>query len=256
MAHRVKNGLAVCTEVDGIGVGDGHGIGQWGSGGVGRDEKLQTPHSGYHWHGSERRFFEGWYFRVTLPEINQSFAFMYSIDDPLGGKPHSGGCAQVLGPDEGYFCRTFPDVKQFWARCDRIALGHWRATQLKGPAPLPLPQPTLSSPFKKAIRSLPPSIRENYGIRPLAKPFAGTMKPNRSTAGEIPISLSRPPLAGFLTFPSLNRGWQVLMAHGQATGWIEWQGQRHAFEKSPTYAGKKLGWGLPHQMVLDTVQCL
>ncbi len=32
---------------------------------------LQIPHSGYHWDGDSDRFFEGWYFRVTLPEIRK-----------------------------------------------------------------------------------------------------------------------------------------------------------------------------------------
>ncbi|WP_009633749.1 tocopherol cyclase family protein [Synechocystis sp. PCC 7509] len=62
------------------------------------DKKLlqQTPHSGYQWDNSDRRFFEGWYYRVTLPEINLPFAFMYSIEDPTGGKPHSGDRTQQL----------------------------------------------------------------------------------------------------------------------------------------------------------------
>lgn len=28
------------------------------------DQRLMTPHSGYHWDGSFGRFFEGWYFKV------------------------------------------------------------------------------------------------------------------------------------------------------------------------------------------------
>ena len=75
---------------------------------------LQTPHSEYHWDGSDSRFFEGWYYRVTLPKWGQTFAFMYSIDDPIGGKFCSGGAAQILGPNDEYLCRTFPNVKQFW----------------------------------------------------------------------------------------------------------------------------------------------
>ena len=47
---------------------------------------LQTPHSGYHWDGTPQRFFEGWYYRVTLPELGQTIAFMYSIDDPVDRK--------------------------------------------------------------------------------------------------------------------------------------------------------------------------
>ncbi|HEY9883963.1 MAG TPA: tocopherol cyclase family protein, partial [Thermosynechococcaceae cyanobacterium] len=77
--------------------------------------RLQTPHSGYHWDGSDRRFFEGWYYRVTLPDSRQTFAFMYSIEDPINGKPHSGGAAQILGPHDEYLCRTFPNVHTFWA---------------------------------------------------------------------------------------------------------------------------------------------
>lgn len=39
----------------------------------------QTPHNGYHWHIDNSRFFEGWCFRITLPKIRESFAFIYSI---------------------------------------------------------------------------------------------------------------------------------------------------------------------------------
>ncbi len=92
----------------------------------------QTPHSGYHWDGSDRRFFEGWYFRVTLPEDKQTFAFMYSIEYPIGGKPDSGGGAQIIGPNDEYFCRTFPDVKKFWAAPEALELGHWGRTDLPG----------------------------------------------------------------------------------------------------------------------------
>ena len=88
-------------------------------------QSTQTPHSGYHWDGSSRRFFEGWYYRITLPEIGQTFAFMYSIEDPIGGKPYSGGAAQILGPDDEYLCRTFPDVNKFLGSRDVLCLGHW-----------------------------------------------------------------------------------------------------------------------------------
>ncbi|MDJ0549473.1 MAG: tocopherol cyclase family protein, partial [Microcystis sp. M49637_WE12] len=42
----------------------------------------QPPHSGYHWDGITPRFFEGWYFRVMIPQLADGFAFMYSIQDP------------------------------------------------------------------------------------------------------------------------------------------------------------------------------
>jgi len=33
------------------------------------------------------RFFEGWYYRVTLLNCGQTFAFMYSIEDQLVANP-------------------------------------------------------------------------------------------------------------------------------------------------------------------------
>ncbi len=91
----------------------------------------ETPHSGYHWNRSSERFFEGWYFRLTLPEINENFAFMYSIDDPIGNKYYSGGAVQIIGINEEYLCRTFPDVNKFWAAGNHLALTHWGKTSLQ-----------------------------------------------------------------------------------------------------------------------------
>ena len=44
---------------------------------------VKTPHSGYHRRvGVERPFFEGWYFRVTLPRERQSASLIYHVYDP------------------------------------------------------------------------------------------------------------------------------------------------------------------------------
>ncbi|AQK69853.1 putative tocopherol cyclase, chloroplastic [Zea mays] len=48
-----------------------------------QDRSLRTPHSGYHFDGTARPFFEGWYFKVSIPECRQSFCFMYSVENPL-----------------------------------------------------------------------------------------------------------------------------------------------------------------------------
>jgi tocopherol cyclase len=97
---------------------------------VTRRKILQTPHSGYHWDGLASGFFEGWYFRLTLPEIRESFAFMYSIEDPSGASSHSGGAVQILGIDEQYLSCSFPNPHQFWATTDSLGLGHWGKTEL------------------------------------------------------------------------------------------------------------------------------
>jgi hypothetical protein len=51
-----------------------------------RGPPFETPHKGYHYTGQRGRFFEGWYWRVTLPGDAVSFALIYSIEDPQGGE--------------------------------------------------------------------------------------------------------------------------------------------------------------------------
>ncbi|KAK3247559.1 tocopherol cyclase, partial [Cymbomonas tetramitiformis] len=80
--------------------------------------------NGYHYDGSPRRFFEGWYFRVTLPgDDGQSFAFMYSIEDPAGSSVAGVG-AQVMGPGDTYLVQHSPERSSFWASPHQLALGN------------------------------------------------------------------------------------------------------------------------------------
>ncbi len=50
----------------------------------------------------DRRFFEGWYWRLTLPGRGQSFAVIYSVEDPGSQRPTSGVGAQIMGPNDSY----------------------------------------------------------------------------------------------------------------------------------------------------------
>ena len=59
-----------------------------------RGPPFETPHKGYHYADQRGRYFEGWYWRVTLPGDAESFALIYSIEDPRGGE-FSGVGAQV-----------------------------------------------------------------------------------------------------------------------------------------------------------------
>ncbi|PSB01681.1 tocopherol cyclase family protein [Merismopedia glauca] len=206
--------------------------------------QLQTPHSGYHWRGSSSRFFEGWYYRVTLPEDGQSFAFMYSIEDPSGNKPCSGGAAQVLGPNDEYLCRTFPDVKRFWASCDRLALVHWSYPKI--PA---VPQIIPPNEFFESV-SQGYQATATYNQGAIADPSSGNSC--RWEYAVEPVygwgNYGEPPqaTAGWSSFLSIfEPGWQVLMASGKATGWIEWNGKRYDFIDAPAYAEKNWGGSFP-----------
>lgn len=94
---------------------------------------LRTPHSGYHFDGTDRRFFEGWYFKVTLPGEAQAFALIYSIEDPKQKGDGGAACSpspskpgvgvQIMGPEDSYLIHYDPDVSKFWARDPELALG-------------------------------------------------------------------------------------------------------------------------------------
>ncbi|MEB3290072.1 MAG: tocopherol cyclase family protein [Leptolyngbya sp.] len=209
---------------------------------------LQTPHSGYHGAGAQGRFFEGWYFRVTLPEVGQTFAFMYSIEDPQGGQPHSGGALQILGPQDGYLCRTFPNPQLFWAWKDGLGLGHWRSLR---PALRLNPQFLLPSDFDRHITEgyqvtatwhqgqiYNPYHNDTVRWQYATEPVYGWGHPRHRQQST----------AGWLSqFQIFEPGWQVLMAHGLATGWIEWQGSRYAFTQAPAYGEKNWGGSFPQK---------
>lgn len=202
-----------------------------------------TPHSGYHGQLFDSSYFEGWYFRLTLPNIGQTFAFMYSIQDPQGNLPNSGGAVQILGVDETYLCRSFPDVGGFFAKSDRLSLGHWGKTDLAiAPRILSSEQFTLK-------------IKEGY--QATAKLNQGKIyDPVRNEycrwqyCIEPIYSWGVPPqaTAGWLSYlPIFDPGWQITLAHGWATGWIEWQGKIYQFENALAYSEKNWGNSFPQK---------
>lgn len=203
---------------------------------------LKSRHAGYHGPGSPRRFFEGWYYRISLPTEGESFAFMYSIEDPGREKSTSGGFAQVLGPKDERVYQIFPDTKQFWASTQQLALGHWHEGA-GTPAPLGyLPPET----FDKAVLwgyqatdqlnqglihdERGSVVRWQYSIEPQ---YGWGLERNLATMGL------------FSYLPVFEPGWQILMNRGRATGWVEWKGQRYEFSGAPAYGEKNWGGAFP-----------
>lgn len=88
----------------------------------------------YHFDGSARKFFEGWYFKVSIPERKQSFCFMYSVENPafkkkLGplevaqyGPRFTGVGAQILGADDKYICEYSEESRNFWGSMFSVLL--------------------------------------------------------------------------------------------------------------------------------------
>jgi tocopherol cyclase len=219
---------------------------------------LQTPHSGYHWTGAgdtgNQGFFEGWYFRVTLPDVLQSFAFMYSIENPSGQRAYKGGAAQILGPDDEYFCRTFTDISEFWAWPHQLGLGHWR----RNPRLKSIVTSRQTSPQFLDPETFSNCLAEGYQATAtwhqgrLIDPKTGDVTTWQYTTqpcyGWGTVGQPQQSTAGWLSqFQIFEPGWQILMAHGLASGWIEWKNQRYSFHQAPAYAEKNWGGSFPQK---------
>lgn len=58
-----------------------------------------------------------------MPKEKESFALIFSVEDPGGRSPISGIGAQVMGPADGYLVQYDLDVSKFWAGKESLTLG-------------------------------------------------------------------------------------------------------------------------------------
>ena len=213
--------------------------------------------------------FEGWYWRVTLPGNAKSFALIYSIEDPTGSTPLRGLGAQVMGPDDGYLCQYSKDISSFWADKSQLALGAaFRAKSVDK-------RPALNTVFKGMLPKDKFNSVVREGFQASSKWHQGSIVSSESgVAGEIastvdtcswefkikPITGWGDPkgrqrsTAGWLSIsPIFEPHWQVMMSHGEATGWIKWGDDVHEFDNAPAYAEKNWGGGFPSRWAW--IQC-
>ncbi len=208
------------------------------------DQPWTTPHCGYHWDGSQERFFEGWYYRVTLPQWGQTFGFMYSIDDHIGGKPHSGGAVQILGANDHYLYRIFPDVKTFWASKNKLALCHWKK-EIVSLKPQLLDRLIFEDNIQEGYQATA-TLNQGYLKDPATQNYCHWHYQIEPIDGWGNRFFPQKATAGWLSFlPIFDPGWQVLMAHGWATGYIDWNGEKYEFEQVPAYSEKNWGHSFP-----------
>ena len=201
----------------------------------------RTPHSGYHRiEGFPRPFFEGWYFRVTLPEIRDNLSLIYHVYDPdLRRSERRGAGAQVCTPGGKYIWRESHDVERFTAAPHELALRMDYAHAEGGPefyevacggrvhrGRLRLGD-EVNDPSVWPPEKLASEVRWDFTVEPVA----GYGDRGRATS-----------TAGWLSsLPVFEPHYQITMAHGLATGWIETNGARVEFAKAPAYSEKN--WG-------------
>ncbi|XP_057522940.1 tocopherol cyclase, chloroplastic-like [Amaranthus tricolor] len=234
--------------------------------------ELRTPHSGYHFDGSTRQFFEGWYFKVSIPEKRQSFCFMYSVENPAFRKPltpieeakygrrFTGVGAQILGADDKYICQFSEESQNFWGSRHELMLGNtFKSIGSAQP-------PTKEVPPEEFNRI----VAEGFQVTPLwhqgficddgRSDYVETVRTARWEYTTRPIygwgnvSSKQKSTAGWLAaFPVFEPHWQICLAGGLSTGWIEWDGDRFEFENAPSYSEKNWGAGFPKKWFW--VQC-
>ncbi|KAJ7518814.1 hypothetical protein O6H91_20G009500 [Diphasiastrum complanatum] len=236
------------------------------------ERATRTPHSGYHFDGSSRRFMEGWYFKVSIPNEKQSFAWMYSVEDPGTSKSHGkfeevlrgprfpGVGAQVLGADDEYLWQNDDSVKRFWGSRHELELGHTFEPKSGALAPN----------SKLDVQDFSKTVEEGFQVTPIL--HQGFLRDNgRSvnvqTVGSVRWEYTTYPVygwgnvgaeqkatAGWLAaLPVFEPHWQICMAGGLATGWIEWGDRKFEFVNAPSYSEKNWGGSFPDKWFW--VQC-
>jgi tocopherol cyclase len=234
----------------------------------------QTPHSGRHflpshpayqrswWRrlwGRRRRFMEGWYYRLTLPD-DTSFAFIVSIEDP--GRQKSDlrlACIQVVGPDDGYLVQSDRDDKKFWAWKHQQGFGCTfalldplsQAKEATSRNPVDW-YATVDSGFQMLPTHCLGRIKGHDGTQ-------GGVLPGQGVPGSCSFDFSIDPICGWgdvgskqkstggwlASFAVFEPHWQVTIADGRATGSIDWNNKTYNFVDAKFYSECNWGAALP-----------
>ncbi|KAK8550461.1 hypothetical protein V6N13_118978 [Hibiscus sabdariffa] len=226
----------------------------------------RTPHSGYHFDGTARQFFEGWYFKLSIPERKQSFCFMYSVENPAfrrkltqletlqHGPRFTGVGAQILGAYDKYICQYTDESQNFWGSRHELILGNtFLANGDSRPPSKEVPPQEFNSKVLEGFQVSP--LWHQGFIRDDGRThYANTVKTARWEYSTRPVygwgdvGSKQKSTAGWLAaFPIFEPHWQICMAGGLSTGWIEWDGERFEFQDAPSYSEKNWGGGFPRK---------
>lgn len=198
---------------------------------------VKTPHSGYHrQRGVARAFFEGWYFRFTLPRARESVSLIYHVYDPdLPDSKRAGAGAQVCAPG-GKYLYAVTGADAFEGASHALELKATRA----GDEFFEVSRE--GTRHRGSLTSAGEDEDGPWGCGRAAKTVRWdiAVTPLRGWGGGPGARMVSP--AGWMTaLPVFEPHWQVTMAHGLASGWIETDGDRVEFTDCPAYSEKN--WG-------------
>ena len=265
---------------------------------------LQTPHSGRHFYPSHpfyntqrkrlasalflqrrrrrrKRFMEGWYYRLTLVEGNESvsFAFIISIEDPgktSKKKPAPLACIQVVGPHDEYLVQAELDDTKFWAWKYQQGLGcvfdYTNDNPMDTPSARTMTTARTRVQFYEDVQSgfqilpqhlmgriqghdgsrggvlpgqgIPGDCSFDFWITPVAGWGNALLPQTNSTRRKI-IPRQRSTGGWLSSFAVFEPHWQVTLADARATGSVTWKNTTYTFDNQPFYAEKNWGKALP-----------
>ena len=154
-------------------------------------------------------------------------------------------------------------MQQFWADRHDLALGSvFKArpqpnAAATAPPPASLLRPLSPAAFDAGVeQGFQASATWHQGS--IVRQEAGATGDLPSTVGDCRWAFSVKPVSGWgsagqrqratagwlAALPVFEPHWQVLQAHGLASGWIEWGGRRYEFTDAPHYAVRPWGGGL------------
>lgn len=180
-----------------------------------RRSRLRSKLSSLLFRRNNRRFTEGWYYRLTLPEYNESFVFIFSIEDAgrfIKGKksPLTLACMQLLGPNDTYLVQSDEDDTKFWGWKYAQGLGctfEWKKDEDDG----------VDSTNRRNIAAMTPEewrdrVKTGFQILPFHLQgrldghdgTLGGVKANQGIAGTAEYDISLRPVAGWGQYPPLS----------------------------------------------------
>ena len=162
----------------------------------------------YHWDGLQDPYFEGWFFRVTLPEIERSFIFLYGVRNPGAIDAREAEAFLMAGGNDGLLVHQRFDPDAFQASKQRldVQINHNRATATR---------------------------------------ITGAVRDDENKASwdlEIAVDERWTYTMGFLTnIPYLPINWYVGELRAEATGQVTWNDRTYQIKQAPFFQDHN--WG-------------
>lgn len=180
------------------------------------EELPPNPEDGAHFDGEQDPFYEGWYHKVSLPDEDEAFFFIYSVVNP---RPDS------AYPSEAFvYCGRASDSDSIYQSFP--ATDYWAAGE------------------HRDVRIGPLSRATALRIAGQAEDATGLCRWDIW----MDDGLAWPQTMGWLTGQAgLETSWCVGTLRARASGWVEFKGRRLEFQDAPAYGDHNWGRVFPRQ---------